>query len=371
MKRMLYLTKEKTLLFELSVCGRMESVMGNVMERKRDYNMDMIKAIAITLVVIGHIVQYICVPEGFWENHVFRYIYSFHMPLFMFISGYFSYCPQKEIDAEWLKQRFVRLMLPFLAWILPMYLYNRVYSYQSFGRFCLGLLRSPDTGGLWFFEVLFLNSICLFLAEKLRKILCGKWQKYSDICFSTVSKGIVYVVVNVVSLAGFPYLGLALCSWHLFFYFGGCLLRELQTMSVWSSNEMVAARTAWKWISILGFPVLGFFWRQYEAPVWMKLFGVIGRFGYRFFVPILGIGFVWNLVFYINDSVKSQYSILGQYTGEIYILQFLFIRQYTHHVVMDVILSFGIGLFVSFAIARMMDSPKVPRVIPLVFFGKK
>ena len=48
-------------------------------------NFDIAKAICIILVVIGHYS-----PDGSpdWYKAIWSWIYSFHMPLFMFASGY-------------------------------------------------------------------------------------------------------------------------------------------------------------------------------------------------------------------------------------------------------------------------------------------
>lgn len=51
---------------------------------------DGLKCFAITLVVIGHIIQYVTNPTDFDSNILFRYIYSFHMALFMMVSGYLA-----------------------------------------------------------------------------------------------------------------------------------------------------------------------------------------------------------------------------------------------------------------------------------------
>ena len=47
---------------------------------------DYAKGLAILLVVIGHLLQYNLV--GISAKELFDMIYSFHMPLFMFLSGY-------------------------------------------------------------------------------------------------------------------------------------------------------------------------------------------------------------------------------------------------------------------------------------------
>ena len=54
-------------------------------QKNRDQFLDIAKGIAIILVILGHTFQ------GFGENFDYlvgyRVIYSFHMPLFIFISG--------------------------------------------------------------------------------------------------------------------------------------------------------------------------------------------------------------------------------------------------------------------------------------------
>ena len=58
----------------------------------REYKYDNIKFILIFLVVLGHIIE--DVPN---LNGIYLIIYSFHMPLFIFISGYFSKGNKKSI----------------------------------------------------------------------------------------------------------------------------------------------------------------------------------------------------------------------------------------------------------------------------------
>lgn len=58
-----------------------------------DIRLDIIKGIAIILVVMGHCIQYgsgndYYTSALFFEENIFKFIYSFHMPLFMLISGY-------------------------------------------------------------------------------------------------------------------------------------------------------------------------------------------------------------------------------------------------------------------------------------------
>lgn len=57
----------------------------------RDVSFDIMKTVAIFLVVLGHCLQSLYPEKGcFIGKPLFLYIYSFHMSLFMMISGYFS-----------------------------------------------------------------------------------------------------------------------------------------------------------------------------------------------------------------------------------------------------------------------------------------
>lgn len=89
---------------------------------KRSIYIDLVKGIAIILVVIGHCIQYgsgsfYLNGEKYFENLWFRIIYSFHMPLFMVISGYLYYytCTKNSILNVFLT-KVQSLGVPILAW---------------------------------------------------------------------------------------------------------------------------------------------------------------------------------------------------------------------------------------------------------------
>ena len=70
--------------------------------KKRNEFLDIIKGITIFLVILGH-----CIENGvgikfiekkiFLNDFVYKFIYSFHMPLFALISGYFLYFSVKSL----------------------------------------------------------------------------------------------------------------------------------------------------------------------------------------------------------------------------------------------------------------------------------
>lgn len=57
----------------------------------RLHYIDNLKGVLILLVVLGHCIQ--ATNMDYDHDLVSRYIYSFHMPLFMCVSGFVSYKP--------------------------------------------------------------------------------------------------------------------------------------------------------------------------------------------------------------------------------------------------------------------------------------
>lgn len=51
---------------------------------------DSLKGWLMIFVVLGHAIQ-VVMPEACYQNHIWNFIYSFHMPAFMTVSGYFAY----------------------------------------------------------------------------------------------------------------------------------------------------------------------------------------------------------------------------------------------------------------------------------------
>lgn len=87
--------------------------------RERDYLFDNLKAVLIMLVVFGHFcfnARQFPVMAG-----ITNMIYSFHMPLFIFISGYFS----KSIRSQ-RKNDVLHLLIPYLVLELIHFAYTRL-----------------------------------------------------------------------------------------------------------------------------------------------------------------------------------------------------------------------------------------------------
>ena len=120
--------------------------------KERLNSIDCVKGVAILLVVLGHAVQLLKGSEAANHDRLFNYIYSFHMPLFMFISGYLSY--KQLISFSDVRKRAYQLLPPFF--FFPLFV-----GLAFKGTVCVNtfkhLIERPDSG-LWFFYVLFMIS---------------------------------------------------------------------------------------------------------------------------------------------------------------------------------------------------------------------
>lgn len=143
-----------------------------------------LSALAIVMIVAGH-AGYDILTVG----NLFPY-YSFHVPLFLFISGYFYREEEEQRPFLYLKKKARRLLLPYFIWNL---VYGLIaWGLRSFGGFTLGepvslksLFLDPFLHGYqylynfaaWFVPSLFLievMNLCMrLLLRRLR--LCHEW----------------------------------------------------------------------------------------------------------------------------------------------------------------------------------------------------
>lgn len=140
----------------------------------RNHFIDAIKAIAIILVVVGHSIQYgsgegILNNRLFFDNCLFKFIYSFHMPLFMMVSGYlFYFSTAKHTLNHNIKTRIFSLLVPIAIWALPPFIYYIIENYQhiTFGKFILSYL-SYMTSSLWFLWAILFCSLIVLMVKYL------------------------------------------------------------------------------------------------------------------------------------------------------------------------------------------------------------
>ena len=103
---------------------------------KRDLYWDTLKFIMIFFVVYGHTISGFG-PDGSFNRAMYNFIYSFHMPLFVFISGRFSHI--RDVDKY--KRGLLRILETYIVFqlirsFMPI-LYGRSLTLNSIVDFLL------------------------------------------------------------------------------------------------------------------------------------------------------------------------------------------------------------------------------------------
>jgi fucose 4-O-acetylase-like acetyltransferase len=183
--------------------------------RVRDKQIDALKGLAILLVVLGHVLIYAYGMQSgmvdrtsssdVWVRVCVDLIYSFHMPLFMALSGYIAYQGVPARHLRWVGRKGMQLLFPFFAWYSLPYLlgrkgpYGGVVGYMSgLPRYLSGAVITPGNG-LWFLYVLFWCFVALAFFHYVDGRRAGWW-----------TLALLAVILVTTSLTGFDAFGIAL-----------------------------------------------------------------------------------------------------------------------------------------------------------------
>lgn len=92
--------------------------MNTTAANQRNVYLDIVKAFTIICVVIGHCIQsgsgaYFFTAMMYFENAIFKIIYTYHMPLFMVISGYlFAFSVRNKSWSKMILHKVQTLLIP-------------------------------------------------------------------------------------------------------------------------------------------------------------------------------------------------------------------------------------------------------------------
>ena len=151
------------------------------MAKERSAYLDVLKAITIILVVFGHSIQYgsgidYLVGGYCLYDPVFSFIYSFHMPLFMLISGYlFSHSSRGKTLKELIISRIKQIVFPLFSWsFISLLVYvikiavgastqkiSIVWIFQT--------ILASFWGGPWFLWAIFWSSLFVMIGRSIFK----------------------------------------------------------------------------------------------------------------------------------------------------------------------------------------------------------
>ena len=149
---------------------------------KRSDLLDILKGLLIISVVVGHCIQYGSGEQflrsyAFFEHPLFKFIYSFHMPLFMVICGYlFGFSIRSRSWQQQLKNRARQLLIPITVWATIIFAEKFIGAHFVDGEPITGSVWSilnrwfnSITGNLWFLWAVFYNTLIVIFVNRILK----------------------------------------------------------------------------------------------------------------------------------------------------------------------------------------------------------
>ena len=170
--------------------------------------LDLVKGVAILLVCIGHAYYTRIGNLGgciSMNNSVLReLIYSFHMPLFMVLCGFFSVGSYRIEFKTLFKKKFTQLIIPILSCIslsLGMHFFS--------GHISCKLIKTESIAMLWFLKVLFVCYLVVYLFLRITK------GNESVACF-----------LSLITVFFIPYSDINSLNWYLLIFWFGIFWRN-------------------------------------------------------------------------------------------------------------------------------------------------
>lgn len=207
-----------------------------VYQNKRISWVDILKGIGIILVVLGHIYK---------NEHIYNWIYSFHMPLFFFAAGYVY---KKKNILEDLKKRAQSVLVPYFIfgiiglvyWLLLERRFRE--STMSSTEAIIGLFRGQENTldfnvHLWFLPCFFVTAV---LFNLLINLIDEKWT--------------IVVVIGISIFYTFLWDKIPSLPWgidwickYIFFFLAGHSIRYKDVLT----NRIISQKTKWFFLGLL------------------------------------------------------------------------------------------------------------------------
>lgn len=281
--------------------------MSETANKLRIFEIDRAKGLAILLVVIGHIEGRTPLYGADWYGVMKQWIYLFHMPFFMFLSGFimeYTYKPVTTVSGyfKFIRGKFMRLMPAFFAVALLIVIGKTVASHlihvdnvpQGIWGGLIDIVVRPvysSASALWYIYVLFIYYL---LFPILKRITGGA-------SWLLLSIGVIAYVVHA-DLTSLLALN-RVAEYTLFLMIGVILARHF--------DAFIRGLDKFGWVALGLFVVLLFSHHLFPYP---KL--------------VLGLASIPALMFFIRLPVLRDSGILltwGKYVFIIYLLNTLFI----------------------------------------------
>lgn len=343
-----------------------------MLEKRRLIYIDLLKAFAIFLVVWGHAIMHLS-SRDCNQDETWLFVNSFHMPLFMTMAGFFASGSLKKGVAGFLKHKFSQLLLPCIVWGVILYVAELIISPKfilTANSFLSVMFRE-----LWFLKSAFLCYILFYFSiASMRKINVPHATVYAMVISLLLCQVVPLFKINIM----YP------C------FVCGAVIRKYQAY-VFGHWKFISV------ISILIFMVIYFACHNLDLPTTSDIKNAIFRGDFKLLsqLPVvvilkLAIGmsatiFLISLFYGIfskseGNGIVATFTVVGQYTLSIYILQTLILeRIMANYIKLDSISPMIFDLIVTpilsvvllwgcVYVAKILEHYKVMRYL---LFGKK
>lgn len=283
--------------------------MGKKNERER--MPDILKGLSIFFVVYGHVLQDMCVGgESPYTNPILNlFIYTFHMPLFGFISGYLFYYSSVKSTKDLVLSKSKSLLVPILVWGTIGAIIKLAIAIITHVPITISLIWNSYSG-IWFLWAIW---TCTMIAIAFCKIHSRHW-----ICRILI---LIVAIVVVPNPEG--------CLFLLPYFAAGFFFQK----NKWNEQPY------FKNLCIGMIPVFGVLFCFFEERDYIFTSGInpfsseygfvtqVGIDLYRYLVGFVGIGMIAAVIGWLHEKKRAKNFLdkyiypLGQYTLQIYVLQ--------------------------------------------------
>lgn len=285
------------------------------MEKERDYYFDNVKAVLIFLVVLGHFL--LPIHGKSFLVVIKRLIYVFHMPLFVFVSGYFAKNIYK--NGQYNFKKILYFIKAYIIFVVAIQVVYEICGFRSFGE----INFFSQSGAPWYLFAMIVWYLLIPVIRKFRPV------------------PVIAVSIVLALAAGYiKEIGDFLCLSRILvfgpFFFLGYYLEKSTLDEVlrpeYKKIVVPAAAAICAGILVFGGKLKDELQMVYENISYYELdawwAGALVRLG------LLAAAFVisWAVLFYIPKE-KTSISFIGQHTMPVYML---------HRILRDVLMFAGI-----------------------------
>lgn len=275
---------------------------------------DLLRGIAIFFVVWGHTIQFGGANIELFANKAFIFIYSFHMPLFLLISGFFlAKSAGRRSFMQNLEKKLVHIALPAVLGGAGFYVVKLVVE-RLLGSDAYPVsiaMLFEEIGNIWFLWCMFMCSVALLAADALVRKLGSN--KIAIVIFMAVFVLFVFLPYSEYNLYLFPYFVTG-------YYIEKTDLKKLSKFELFSIAlfpMLLQNFSSRHFIYSSGVSLLASEYgaiEQFMIDIFRWLIGFAGCFVILLFARKLDEAFPSNKICELIGDI-------GQYTLEIYILE--------------------------------------------------